>query len=72
MNNNALRVLAALYVCDGDIEAARETMANFREVNPERTVSKEIELFGTSWRDPDTMKRWAEALRLAGMPGGPQ
>jgi adenylate cyclase len=72
MNNNALRVLAALYVCDGDIEAARETMANFREVNPERTVSKEIELFGTSWRDPDTMKRWAEALRLAGMPEGPQ
>ncbi len=66
--NNNLRVFAALHVCNGDLEAARETMAQFRAVNPDRTVAQEIELFRTSWRNPETMKRWADALEAAGMP----
>lgn len=68
--NSALRVLAALQVCSGDAEAAKKTMQRFREANPERTVSEEIEYFGQSWRDPAMMERWADALRLAGMPSG--
>jgi len=65
---SALRVLSALQVCSDDVDAARATMARFRDVDPDRTVAREIELFGTSWRDQSTMQRWAEALREAGMP----
>lgn len=65
---NALRVEAALHVCAGDIEAAQDSMVRFLEEDPDRTVATEIELFGTSWRDPGTMARWADAMRVAGMP----
>ena len=68
MPNNSLRVLAVLHMCNDDLEAARATMDEFRAVNPQRTVGQEIELFGTSWRNQDTMKRWADALVAAGMP----
>ncbi|MEP5089648.1 MAG: winged helix-turn-helix domain-containing protein, partial [Paracoccaceae bacterium] len=46
MPNSALRVLAALQVCNGDTVAAKKTMQRFRQANPARTVSEEIEFFG--------------------------
>lgn len=65
---SALRVVAALHICEGDTDAAQKTMQKFRAVNPDRTVKDEIEFFGESWRDPATMTRWAHAMRQAGMP----
>lgn len=65
---NAQRVIAVLHVCNGNIDAARDAIAAFRDVKPDRTLRDEFEAFGTSWRDPATMQRWLDALRLAGLP----
>ena len=65
---NALKVVAALQVCEGHTEAAQKTMQKSRAADPERTVNDEIELFGDSWRDPAKMTRWADAMRHSGMP----
>lgn len=67
---SALRVLAALHVCVGDSDSARQAMDKFRETNPARTVRDEIADFSGSWRDPKMMESWSEAMRVAGMPEG--
>ena len=67
-NPSSLRVKAALQVCVGDVNSAQRTMEKYRDSNPGRTVEEEIADFSGSWRNPETMALWSEAMRVSGMP----
>jgi adenylate cyclase len=65
--SNTLKTLCAAYAQLGRIEEARAVAAQLLEVNPTFTVSQGISLYR---RDPVMQARYAEGLRLAGIPEG--
>ncbi len=68
---------ADVHIAAGELEEAVVRYSVAGELNPNdvlvmvgATDAEEIEFFGESWRDPAKMERWADAMRLAGMPYG--
>jgi TolB-like protein len=61
-----LRTLAASHALAGRTEQARVPMARMRELNPAMRVSNVADI--APWHRPDDMSRYAEGLRIAGLP----
>ena len=66
--NNARRMLAAIHVCRGDIEAARAEIGQFMQHRPGATLAKEYAQSKDIWTAPGSLDRWISDLRIAGMP----
>ena len=60
------RVLAASHALAGRLDAARAAMAGMRALNPTMRIADLGMLI--PWRRPDDARRYAEGLRLAGLP----
>jgi TolB-like protein len=60
------RVLAASHALAGRLEPARAAMARMRLLNPTMRVADLWNLI--PWRRPDDARRYAEGLRLSGLP----
>ena len=60
------RVLAASHALAGRLEQARAAMARMRALNPTMRVADLWVVI--PWRRPDDARRYAEGLRLAGLP----
>lgn len=65
---NSMTMLAALYVCVGNTDKAKETMAAFLEKVPDRTVGVEAKRVAREWTDKAIQERWLSNMREAGMP----
>mgnify|MGYP001030816027 CR=1 FL=1 len=63
-----LPYLIVIQVCVDDLAGARETLVNFQEEIPNRTLQFEIDKYDGVWTAPDMLGRWLDALRTAGMP----
>ena len=60
------RILAASHALAGRLDAARTALAGLRALNPGmRIVDLQTVI---PWRRPDDARRYAEGLRLAGLP----
>ena len=64
-NPSALRAAAASFALAGRLEEARKVAARFLEVFPEARISRSPPLY---LRRPADLARFAEGLRLAGLP----
>jgi hypothetical protein len=60
------RILAASHALAGRLEAAKAAMAGLRALNPTMRIADLWTLI--PWRRPDDARRYAEGLRLAGLP----
>jgi TolB-like protein/tetratricopeptide (TPR) repeat protein len=60
------RVLAASHAMAGRLEQAQAAMAGMRALNPTMRIADLWNLI--PWRRPDDARRYAEGLRLAGLP----
>ena len=61
-------MVAALYVCVGNLKDANVAMGEFLKKWPDRTLSIEAERVKKEWTDKKIRKRWLNDMRLAGMP----
>lgn len=64
----AHRMWAAIHICRGKIDAARETLQVFMKVRPEATLAQEHAGSVSLWTAPGALDRWINDMRLAGMP----
>ncbi|HKS64313.1 MAG TPA: winged helix-turn-helix domain-containing protein [Xanthobacteraceae bacterium] len=60
------RILAASHALAGRLDAARAAFAGLRALNPQMRIADLRTLI--PWRRPDDARRYAEGLRLAGLP----
>jgi TolB-like protein len=60
------RVLAASHALAGRLDAAKAAMTGMRALNPKMRIADLATLI--PWRRPDDARRYAEGLRLAGLP----
>jgi TolB-like protein len=60
------RVLAASHALAGRLDQAKAAMAGMRALNPDMRIADLWNLI--PWRRPDDARRYAEGLRLAGLP----
>lgn len=61
-------MLAANYVCVGDLGKAKKVMEAYMEKKPDHTISAEAERVHREWEDDEMSTRWLEAMRVSGMP----
>jgi tetratricopeptide (TPR) repeat protein len=61
-----IRVLAASHALAGRLDQARTAMARMRQLNPKMRIADLVGLW--PFRRPDDFARYAEGLRLAGLP----
>lgn len=66
----AQRTLAALYVCDGQIDMARAAISKLLEKRPDYTVEAERRRFDHIWKDRDAFARMLNDLAKAGLSEG--
>ena len=62
----SMRMVAASYALSGRLEEARNAMSRMRERDPSLRVSNLKDL--APLRRPEDFARWAEGLRMAGLP----
>lgn len=65
---NTKTMLAAVYICVGNPEKAKEAMADYLKKWPDRTLRSEAEKVSKEWTDKSIQERWLNNMRLAGMP----
>ena len=66
--DNSKTMLAAVYICVDDTEKARETMVEYLEKWPDRTLRSETQRVSREWTDVSIQERWLSDMRQAGMP----
>jgi TolB-like protein/DNA-binding winged helix-turn-helix (wHTH) protein len=64
----AQRMYAAALACAGDVERAQEALAIFLATSNQATLSAERTRLEGFWTATDSLDRWIEDLRTAGMP----
>ncbi len=65
---NTKTMPAAVYICVGNPEKAKEAMADYLKKWPDRTLRSEAEKVSKEWTDKSIQERWPNDMRLAGMP----
>ncbi len=65
---SSFRALAALYVCLGRDDDAKNALATYLESRPEHTIVKEKAAIPADWQPEGTATRWLDALQKAGLP----
>ncbi|GGF63662.1 TolB amino-terminal domain-containing protein [Mameliella alba] len=64
------KALAALLICLGRTDEARDAMARFLAVEPGHTLKVEVTRIAPNWKPEGTAERWLDVMREAGMPEG--
>ncbi len=62
------KALAALLICLGKTDEARDAMARFLEVEPGHTLQVEVTRMAPNWKPEGIVERWLDVMRQAGMP----
>lgn len=61
------RMLAAIYACLGEVEKAQEAYKIYYAQAHEPTISEQREMWKDFWTAPDSLERWLDHMRIAGM-----
>jgi hypothetical protein len=64
----AHRMLAVIYACLGNEQAAKEALAVVLQDTPGESISTERRKFEKLWTAPGSLDRWIEHMRIAGLP----
>jgi len=64
----AHRMLAVIYACLGNEQAAKEALAVVLQDTPGESISTEQRKFEKIWTAPGSLDRWIEHMRIAGLP----
>jgi TolB-like protein/DNA-binding winged helix-turn-helix (wHTH) protein len=64
----AYRMLAGIHACLGNVREAKEALAVFLRDSPGDTIREQRKKWEKLYTDPVRFERWAEHMRIAGLP----
>jgi TolB-like protein/DNA-binding winged helix-turn-helix (wHTH) protein len=68
IHSGAHRMLAGIHACLGNERAAKEALAIFLQNSPGESISQERREWEKLWTAPESLERWIEHMRFAGLP----
>jgi adenylate cyclase len=66
--SGAQRMLAGIYACLGNVQAAKEALAVFLQNSPGDSISKQRREWEKLYTAPGALDRWIGHMRIAGLP----